>query len=116
MGAPINVYGRARIYGLHAAKSVPVSQPARTGMPRTIPTKESMTIEFKSDRGPVSDSDLINAVVCLANGEGGEIYLGVENSGDITGLHATHRNLSTLAAFIANKTNPPVSVRVTPLD
>ncbi len=84
-------------------------------MPRTIPEKESMTVEFKSDRQRLPDRELIAAVVCLANTDGGELYLGVEDSGTITGLHADHRNLSTLAAMIANRTNPPLSVRVAAL-
>lgn len=46
---------------------------------RTIPHKESMTVEFKSDRGRPSDSDLVLAVVCLANSDRRDIYLGVED-------------------------------------
>ncbi|AFY81729.1 RNA-binding domain-containing protein [Oscillatoria acuminata] len=84
-------------------------------MTRTIPERESLTVEFKSDRAALSDKDLIATVVCLANTEGGEIYLGVEDNGQVTGLHSKHQNLSSLAAMIANRTNPPVSVRVTAL-
>lgn len=84
-------------------------------MIRTIPTKESLTVEFKSDRSRLPDRELIETVVCLANTDGGEIYLGVEDNGQVTGLHPQHQNLSTLAAMIANRTNPPVSVRVTAL-
>ena len=79
---------------------------------RTIPTRESLTVEFKSDVRRLADEDLIAAVVCLANTEGGSIYVGVEDDGRITGLHPTHQNSTTLAAMIANRTNPPVSVRV----
>lgn len=81
-------------------------------MSRTIPEKESMTVEFKSDWRRLPDRELIAAVVCLANTDGGELYLGVEDNGLITGLHADRRNLATLAALIANRTNPPLSVRV----
>lgn len=81
-----------------------------------IPNKESLTIEFKSDRRRLSDRDLVEAVVCLCNSNGGEIYLGVENDGTPTGLHAEHRNFTGLAALIANKTIPPISVRVEPLE
>jgi len=31
---------------------------------------ETPTAEFKSDRGPLSDTNLIETVVCLANGQG----------------------------------------------
>jgi len=84
-------------------------------MTRTIPTQESLTVEFKSDRSRLADRELIETVVCLANTDGGEIYLGVEDDGQVTGLHPQHQNLSTLAAMIANRTNPPISVRVTAL-
>lgn len=82
-------------------------------MNRTIPEQESLTVELKSDRTRRPDKDLIETVVCLANTDGGSIYLGVEDDGQITGLHPQHQNLSTLVATIGNRTNPPVSVRVT---
>jgi len=47
-------------------------------MNRTIPDRESITVEFKSDRNRLPDRDLVTAVVCLANTEGGELYLGIE--------------------------------------
>ncbi len=82
-------------------------------MTRTIPTQESLTVEFKSDRSRLPDRELIETVVCFANTDGGELYLGVEDDGQVTGLHPQHQNLSTLSAMIANRTNPPISVRVT---
>lgn len=82
---------------------------------RTIPQQESLTIEFKSDRNCLPDSDLIAAVVCLANTEGGILYLGVEDNGTLSGLHSKHQNISQLSAFIANRTNPPISIRATVL-
>lgn len=78
---------------------------------RTIPEKESLTVEFKSDQKRLSDEELIAAVVCLTNTEGGHLYVGVEDDGRITGLHPAHQSSTTLAAMIANRTNPPVSVR-----
>lgn len=81
-------------------------------MERMIPEKESLTVEFKSDRKKLSDDVLIDAVVAFANTEGGDIYLGVEDDGSITGLHKDHKDSTRVAAFIANRTVPPVSVRV----
>ena len=78
---------------------------------RIIPQQESLTVEFKSDRSCLPDSELIAAVVCLAKTDGGTIYLGVENDGTVTGLHAKHSSIETLSAFITNRTNPPLSVR-----
>jgi ATP-dependent DNA helicase RecG len=80
---------------------------------RTIPRQESLTVEFKSDRNYLPDADLIAAIVCLANTEGGILYLGVEDNGTITGLHPRHHSIDQLSAFITNRTNPPVSVRAT---
>ncbi len=84
-------------------------------MTRRIPEEESLTVEFKSDRTRLPDRELVAAVVCLANTEGGDIYLGVEKDGTISGLHVDHQNLTGLAAMIANRTIPPVSVRVAAL-
>lgn len=73
---------------------------------------EDLTHEFKSDRNCLSDGDIIDAVVAFANTDGGELYLGVEDSGEISGLHKKHMDSTQLAALVANKTVPPVSVRV----
>lgn len=78
---------------------------------------ESLTVEFKSDRGPLSDHDLIETVVCLANAQGGVLLVGVEDDGTVTGLHPRHRtDPRQLAAFIASRTVPPLGVQVTFLD
>ena len=76
-----------------------------------LPKKEALTIEFKSDRNKLKNSDIFDAVVAFANTEGGDLYLGIEDSGEVTGVHKEHNNHTTLAAFIANNTLPPVSVR-----
>jgi ATP-dependent DNA helicase RecG len=76
-----------------------------------IPTAESLTVELKSDQKRLPDKDLVLAAVCLANTDGGVIYLGVEDDGRPTGLHQDHRDLNGLAALIANRTIPPLSVR-----
>ena len=77
----------------------------------TFPTKETMTIEFKSDKNYLPDSDIIDVVVAFANTEGGTLYLGLEDDGTVTGLHKKHRDITRLTAFLANKTVPPVSTR-----
>lgn len=81
----------------------------------TLPPHESLTVEFKSDRARLSDRDLIEAVVCLANAEGGELWLGVEDNGTPTGLHAEHQQLAGLAGLVAARTSPSLAVVVTPL-
>lgn len=81
-----------------------------------IPSAESLTCEFKSDRVRLPDRELIEAVVCMANGEGGAIYLGVEDDGRVTGLHKDHRFLDGMAALIANRTQPMLRVSVDQLE
>lgn len=80
-----------------------------------LPEKETLEIEFKSDLKKLSDSDLVDAVVAFANTSGGDIYLGVEDNGTPTGIHESHKDYTQLAAFIANRTVPPISVQAEPL-
>lgn len=80
--------------------------------PHSIPAAESLTVEFKSDRKKLPDDELIQALVCLANAEGGELWLGVEDDGTTTGLHNAHKELKSLAGFIASKTSPSLQVNV----
>ena len=40
---------------------------------RTIPEKETLTIEFKSDRSGYSDADLVDEIVGMANTQGGDL-------------------------------------------
>ena len=76
-----------------------------------LPKKETLTIEFKSDKKKYPDSEIFDAVVAFANTEGGDLYLGIEDSGEVTGVHPMHENPTTLSAYIANNTIPPVSIR-----
>lgn len=34
-------------------------------MPLTLPSAESLTVDFKSDRKRLPDSDLVEAIVCI---------------------------------------------------
>lgn len=78
---------------------------------RIIPEHESLLVEFKSDLKEYPNSEIFEAIVAFANTDGGDLYLGVEDDGEITGVHPNHQNPITLSAFIANNTVPPVSVR-----
>jgi ATP-dependent DNA helicase RecG len=83
---------------------------------RVIPTAESLTVEFKSDqKGPLSDKELVLAAICLANNQGGDLYLGVEDDGTVTGLHPSRDRSRDLAAVIASRTNPPLPLSATTL-
>lgn len=79
---------------------------------KLIQQGETLSLEFKSDLKCLSDRDLVATVVSLANTDGGELLLGVEDNGAVTGLHANHFNVSGIPSLIANKTNPSISVRI----
>lgn len=71
---------------------------------------ETLTVEFKSDRHKLPDKDLIEAIVGLANTDGGYLLVGVEDDGTVTGVHPSHANTQGLASFIANRTSPALAV------
>lgn len=78
---------------------------------RVIPMKENLTTEFKSDKKRYPDNLLIEELVGMANTKGGELYLGVEDNGEITGIHKVHEDINGLKALVANMTVPSLSVR-----
>ena len=82
-----------------------------------IQSGESLVVEFKGDwegrnrsSNGLPDRELVAAVVSLANTRGGYLLLGVEDNGEITGLRPRHQDVIGMAAMIANKTNPALSV------
>ena len=75
-----------------------------------IAGKESLDIELKSDRDSLKDSVLIDAVVAMANTDGGRIYVGVEDDGTVTGVRPVHDDPRGVCALIRNRTVPSVGV------
>lgn len=76
---------------------------------------ESLSVEFKSDRGNISDSRIYEEVVALANTEGGVLLLGVEDDGTVTGAKPRHgrtTDTTKLRAAIFNNTVPNVNTRI----
>lgn len=76
---------------------------------------ENFTVEFKRARrmNDLNDDDLVEAVMCLANGRGGTLLIGVEDDGEITGAFPRHGGTTDphrVAAMILNKTEPAVPV------
>lgn len=49
-----------------------------------IPKSENQYVEFKSEE--VAAKELAEEIVAFANGEGGEIWLGIEDDGTVSGL------------------------------
>lgn len=84
-----------------------------------IQAGESLDVEFKGERSQlVSDSELVEAAVCLANrssDQPGWLLLGVEDDRSVTGARPRHHDRTDplrLQALIANRTRPSLSVRV----
>jgi len=78
-----------------------------------LPATESLTVEFKrDDHRRQSDDELAKAVVCLANRDGGTLYLGVDDAtGAPRGIHPD-RDLAGLTTAIYERTRPALLVRV----
>ncbi|MCL6547214.1 MAG: putative DNA binding domain-containing protein [Bryobacteraceae bacterium] len=87
---------------------------------RLIAAGESLDVEFKGEeQRPLSDDDLVEAVVCLANRSSDMpawLLIGVEDDGRVTGARPRHESGRTdpvrLAALIANRTRPSLTPRV----
>lgn len=75
-----------------------------------IPSRETVNIEFKSDKRGLPDSSLIESIVGLANTNGGELFLGVEDDGTISGVSPNHEDITGLVALVANRTIPSLRV------
>ena len=84
----------------------------KTDLRRLVANDETYTVEFKRD---ATDDELTEAVVCLANGDGGWLLLGVKDDGTVVGARPRHGHTTQgrrLEALIANKTSPPLPVNV----
>jgi ATP-dependent DNA helicase RecG len=84
-----------------------------------IAAGETLDVEFKGEeKAPLSDRELFEAVVCLANrsGEGiGWLLIGVEDDGRVTGQRPRHEAGRTdprrVQALVASNTRPSMSCR-----
>jgi len=87
---------------------------------RLIETGETLDIEFKGEeKKHISDDELVEAVVCLANRASNSpawLLIGVEDDGRITGARPRHESgqidPARVAALIANRTRPSITPRV----
>lgn len=84
---------------------------------------ETPDVEFKGESArPLSDADLVEAAVCLANRSGtdpGWLLIGVEDDGRVTGSrtrHETGTDPVRLQALVANRTRPSLTPRIEIID
>lgn len=81
---------------------------------RLIAGGETLTVEFKSEaKGPLKSADLIEAAICLTNGDGGMLLLGVEDDGTITGVAKRQGKIVDpllIQGIVSSGTTPPLSV------
>ncbi len=78
---------------------------------------ETFTVEFKGEEGaPLNDGELVEAVICLANGDGGVLLVGVEDDRRVTGARPRHESGRTdatrVGSLVASRTQPSVRVSV----
>jgi len=80
---------------------------------------ETLDVEFKGERArPLNDSDLIEAVVCLANrttADPGYLLVGVEDDGEVTGARPRHGKQTDphrLQSLVSSRTRPSITVRI----
>lgn len=75
------------------------------------PSKESLVIEFKSDRKCYPLAKLYEDLVGMANTDGGWLFLGMEDNGTPTGVNVQHQDCQYMEAVIQENTVPSLYVR-----
>lgn len=75
------------------------------------PSKESLIIEFKSDRKCYPLAKLYEDLVGMANTDGGWLFLGIEDDGTPSGVDKQHTDCQSMEAMIQDNTMPSLFVR-----
>ncbi len=89
---------------------------------RLLARGEQFTTEFIAEAdASLTDDQLVDAVVCLANGHGGVVLAGVTDDGRPTGVrprHGTYTDPHRVALMVSGRTVPscPVECSVMPID
>ena len=89
---------------------------------RLIASGEQFTTEFIPETdAPLTDDQLVDAVVCLANGHGGVVLVGVTDDGRPVGArprHGAYTDPHRVALMVSGRTVPscPVQCSVMPID
>lgn len=83
---------------------------------KTLEKGESLIVEFKDEpKAPISDTGIVEDVICMANSNGGYIFIGVNDSGKITGAKPRHEDridAARMQAMVFNNTVPNLSVNI----
>lgn len=83
-------------------------------MPSTIPTYESLTVEFKSEWNEKKDGERIKrTIVAFANTVGGDLYIGVNDEGEPVGLENPAVIEEKLSSSIRDNISPSLVGYVT---
>lgn len=72
-----------------------------------LPDHESLTVEFKSEWNEHKDGDPIKkTLVAFANTAGGDLYIGVDDEGNVVGLTDPGRVEEKLASAVRDNISP----------
>ena len=73
--------------------------------------KESETLKFKKSVGEWKE--IIETISALSNTRGGEILVGINNSGEVNGVEIGKNTIEDLTNKIAQNTDPKIHPRIT---
>lgn len=86
-----------RAYG-YLANDVVVVQSSEKQFAELLEEWETQTVEFKSSVNPNNAHDFVQTVVAFANTDGGVIFVGIEDNGNVVGV----RNPETVEQIVTN--------------
>lgn len=81
------------------------------GVEGLIAGGETLSVELKRD---LNDTELVETVVCLANGGGGTLIIGVDDDGTVRGARPRHGKTTDprrVEALVSNSTRPALGAR-----
>jgi hypothetical protein len=97
-----------RTYGYNDADIIVVQSSTRR-FEELLEEWETQTVEFKASVNPTNAHDFIQSVVAFSNTDGGTIFVGVEDSGTVVGVRNPETVEQTIANFIEEFCEPPVT-------
>ena len=79
-----------------------------------ISKKENYRIEFKEK--PPDKRSLVTEIVCFSNADGGEIFIGIDDSGNVVGVENADELMRTIDDMASQGCEPPVTVLTEPVE